>query len=184
MCATSLSWESVHRISSSWVDVLIDYVLLYRTAYCDCCVFTTDPTHDSMQFCANLVKSATETLATIKQAFGKKTWAVHGKSKARQVKRKIKRVLITFPWHLEDCSQRICPGRPKSTFRILQWLFTVTRWKYSKLSPHEFCRQKNWLLHHDKAPCSTSFTREFFWTKATWLSSPNLLTFLCFPDRR
>jgi hypothetical protein len=53
-------------------------------------------------------------------------------------------------------------------------------------------RQKNWLLQHNNAPSHTSFfTREFFYQKITWLSSPSHPTrltsppmTLCFPDWR
>jgi hypothetical protein len=71
--------------------------------------------------------------------------------KVRQVKSKVKSMLITFLWHQRDCSQRICLGRPNSQFCKLLWHFTLTAWKCVKTS--RLWQQKNWLLCHDNTPC-------------------------------
>jgi hypothetical protein len=111
------------------------------------------PQRNSIKFCADLEKWATETLAMIRQTFSKKkASAVHGKfnsprtKKAKQVKSKVK----------GDCSQIIRPSRPNNQFRLLLWLLRRVRENVRRLRP-ELWGQKNWLLHHDSAPSHTSF---------------------------
>jgi hypothetical protein len=86
---------------------------------------------NSIKFCANLGKSATETLAIIRQAFGEETFAAHGESKLIETekreadKEQSHEHAHHFLWHQGDCSQRIRPGRSNSQFRILLRRFTV-----------------------------------------------------------
>jgi hypothetical protein len=75
--------------------------------------------------CKSRKESATETLAMIRQAFGRKVWTWHGKSKFTETvkgetgEEQSEERAHYFLWHQGDCSQRICPGRPNSHFRIL-----------------------------------------------------------------
>jgi hypothetical protein len=69
------------------------------------------------------------------------------------------------------------------------WLLRPLREMCEDFAPN-FGDKKNWMLHHDNILSHTSFsTREFFFTKKTWLSSPThptrltcpLANFLCLP---
>jgi hypothetical protein len=126
MIVLSISLESVYKISHIWVEVLI-----FMPFYLESCIWP-DVIWQWIQqwvcikFCANLGKSATETTTVIRQAFGEesmsRTWEVQthrGPNKARQIKSKVKSMLITFLWHQRDCSQRISMGSPNSCFHIL-----------------------------------------------------------------
>jgi hypothetical protein len=46
---TNILWESVYKISCSWVDVLISYVLLFEVVYLTWCNFVMDPPKDQNQ---------------------------------------------------------------------------------------------------------------------------------------
>jgi hypothetical protein len=64
--------------------MVIFYVLLCGSIYLASCDFVMDPKKEQrvcIIFCTDFGKSATETLAMIRQTLGKKAWAVHGKSK-------------------------------------------------------------------------------------------------------
>jgi hypothetical protein len=92
---------------------------------------------NSIQFCANLRKSVTETLAMIRQVFGEGSM-----SRARKVQthrdRKWRdrwRVKSRARSSYSLTSQRIRPSRPNSQFRILLWRFMATALKCAKTSP-------------------------------------------------
>jgi hypothetical protein len=96
---------------------------------------------NSIKFCTNLGKSATKTLAMIRQAFWKRAWAVHGKFKFTETekgeigKEQSQEFAYHFLWHQGDCSQRIHHDRQKSRFRILLRRFAATAWKCANTSP-------------------------------------------------
>jgi hypothetical protein len=164
--------------------VLIFYVLLFGVVYLAWCNFAMNPTRESIKFCENLGKSATETLAIITQAFGEGSWTMHLKFNLTEtVKcRKVKSMLVIF-LRQGDCSQRIRSGRPNSKFRILLWRSMATAWKCAETSPGTR-RQKIGSCITTTDRLTLPFSKENFWRKTIWLSSTTYPTFLCFSDWR
>jgi hypothetical protein len=81
-----------------------------------------------MNFCANLGKSAMETLAMIRKVFGEesmsRTWAFEWHAQFRADRKsetgeEMSRACSSFSLIQGDCSQRIRLGRPNSQFGIL-----------------------------------------------------------------
>jgi hypothetical protein len=137
---------------------------------------------NNITFCENLRNSAMETLAMIRQVFGEESMShtrkvqTHGdwKKKVRQVKSKVKIMLIIFfdiKWIVH---KKIYPVGPNNEVRILLWLFTMAAWMCAKISPRT-------LATKELAVASRQHTLKFF-TKNAWLSSLTCPTFLCFPD--
>jgi hypothetical protein len=123
--SSSISWESVYKISRSWVEVLI--IMSYsETCICPDAI-SLMICKRNIRFCANLGKSATKTLTMIRHAFDQKTkrdrWRIES------------RACLSFSLTSRGCSQRILPGRPYSQIRMLLWCFTATAWKFAKTSP-------------------------------------------------
>jgi hypothetical protein len=85
---TSTSWESVFKISCSWVDLLISYVLLFGIMYLEWGDFVMDPKRKSIKFCANQEKCNDEMRSWqwLNKRSRKKAWAVHRKSKLTETK--------------------------------------------------------------------------------------------------
>jgi hypothetical protein len=94
---------------------------------------------NGVKFCANLGKSATKTLAMIRQVFVAESLSrtrevqTHRgegkKKKARQVKSEAKSILIIYVGHQGGCSQRICPSQTVNSAYccdVLQWNCTET----------------------------------------------------------
>jgi hypothetical protein len=139
------------------------------------CNFAMDLTNKQwvcIKFCANLRKSAIETLEVIRQVFGEEnrscTWKVQTRRDLKRWDRlRVKsRAFSSFSM----TSQRIRPGNPNSQLCILLWHFMVTVWKCVKSSPWT-------LVTKDLAvACLTlPFSSGNSWPK-TWLSSPTHLT--------
>jgi hypothetical protein len=76
----SISSESVYKISHTWVDVLIFYVVLFGAVYLAWCNFALDPMKGQLLILYKSRESATEFLAMIKWPSRKKAWAVYWKS--------------------------------------------------------------------------------------------------------
>jgi hypothetical protein len=113
---------------------------------------------------ASLRKSATESLATIRQAFGKKTWAVNGKSKLTETgEEQSQEHAHYFLWHQRDCSQRIRAGRPNSQFRILLCCSKVTAWKFAKTSPGTLATKELAVASRRRTISHFHLTKGFFY---------------------
>jgi hypothetical protein len=91
----------MYKISRSWVDMLIFYVLLFRILYlASCQMDSTEQQQVRIRFCANLGQIATESLVVIRQArkhesFTSSTNSTRSK-KVRHVKSKAKSMLMIF----------------------------------------------------------------------------------------
>jgi hypothetical protein len=111
--------ESVYKISGSWVEVLIFYFLLFGVV----CIWPDAISRWIRQrVCANKKKDATETLAVIRQAFGKESMSRTKlpRSKGKTDESKVKSMLITsFDIKAMIVRQKSRPGRANSQFRIL-----------------------------------------------------------------
>jgi hypothetical protein len=155
--STSISWESMYKISHIWVGMLTFYILLFGAMYLAWCDFTMDPTKEQqlcIAFCANLKTSATETLSmNAYEHSGKKAWVVHGKSKLTEIKNgetdeeQSQKHVHYFLWHQGDCLQRIHPGRPNSQFCVLLWCFMVTMWKCAKTKELALASRQHTVSH-------------------------------------
>jgi hypothetical protein len=67
--STSIPCESVYKMSCNWLYVLIFYTLLFEAVHLTWCYFAMDLTKEQqlwIEFCANVGKSATETLTMIR----------------------------------------------------------------------------------------------------------------------
>jgi hypothetical protein len=172
----------------SLVDVLIFYVLIFGVVYLAWCDFTTDLTAIVYQ---SLGKSATETLAMTRQAFGEESTSRTRKvqthrdwRRARLVRSKIKGMLIAFLWHKGDRSQRIRPGRPNNQFRILLWRFTPTAWKCVKTSVRTLATKDVTAASRQRTASHFLFHRGIFYQKQhDYYLSPTSL-FSALPDWR
>jgi hypothetical protein len=100
--------------------------------------------------------------------------------KARQVKSKVKGMLIIFLWYQGDCSQIIRPGRPNNQFRILLWRFRRLRENVRRLRPELWLRKK-WLLLHDNTTSHISLFNKEIFTKKQHDRCPHPPSFSLFP---
>jgi hypothetical protein len=139
-----ISWESVYKISHSWVDVLIFLVLLFWVFFLPGLMRFRDGSDSkcASHFVQILEKVRQRPWQWWDKHSGKGAWAVHGKykltetqKKVRQAKSKVSSMLISFLDIKGDCSHWIHPGRPNSQVCMLLWRFTETAWKYAKISP-------------------------------------------------
>jgi hypothetical protein len=109
---------------------------------------------------------------------GKKEWVVHGKSKLTETEigetgeEQSLENAHHFLWYLGNCSQWICSGKPNAyCCYILRRLRNV-----QNLPPELWRQRKSLLLHYNASSHSSFSTREFFYERTTWQSSPIRLT--------
>jgi hypothetical protein len=144
--------------------MLISYVHLSGVMYLAWCNITLNPTVCEQLILWKFRKSATETLAMVRQDFGGggEAGAVHGKCK-----------LTETEWQRNNLS-----GRLNNKFRIPLWRFTPTAWKYVKNSPRTLATKGCCIM---TTQCYISFfTREFL-TKNNMTGVPHPHFFSLFP---
>jgi hypothetical protein len=123
---------------------------------------------NSIKLCASIGKSATETLAMIRQAFGEEGMSrtrnvqTHRDREKRDRWRAKSRACSSFFYFKGIvCKEFVLAGQTANSAYycdVLRWLGEYVR----RLRP-ELWGQNYWLLYHDKAPSHTSsFIREFF----------------------
>jgi hypothetical protein len=120
--STSISWESVYKLSCKWVDVLT------------WCNFVMNLTKEHHQIMCNLGKGVTETLARKRELYTGVWMAclVQGRlKKARQMKSKVKTMLIIFFDIKGIVHKKILSGRPNSQFCIIPLCFMATAWNWA-----------------------------------------------------
>jgi hypothetical protein len=141
-------------------------VLLFGVVYWPNAVSQWIRQGNSVIFCTNLGKSATETLAMIRQAFSKELNEPCTESpnsprlrNARQANSKLKSILIIF-LQIEIVPKEFLLAGQTINFVHYCDVLRRLRGNVRRLLP-ELWRQKNWLSHHDNAPFHASvFTRE------------------------
>jgi hypothetical protein len=135
-------------------------------------------------FCANLAKRATETLAMIRQAFGKESMSRTRKVQTRRDRKRQdrwrakSRACYSFSLTSSITSQRFCPG---SQFRILLWRFAATAWKCEKTSPRTLETKELALASRERTIAHFLFHQAILYQEqqpTTWLSSPTHPRFL------
>jgi hypothetical protein len=98
--------------------------------------------------------------------------------KARQVKSKVKSMLIIFIWQQGDFHKKfILAGQTVISAHYCDVLWRL-RENTRRFRP-ELWRQNNWLLHHENAPSHNFFFKEEFFTKNK-MTPPT--PFFCFTD--
>jgi hypothetical protein len=125
----------------------------------------------------------------IRQAFGEESMSCTRRvqthldqKKARQVKSKVKSMLITFLWHQGDCSQRIHAGRPYSQFHILLWHFTVIASKCAKTSPWTLVTKELAVASRQSTFLHFLFHQHDYHTPPTLLAWLGSMRLPCFPN--
>jgi hypothetical protein len=75
----SISWELVYKISLSWVDMLIFYVLLFGVVYLAWCDFVMDSTKEFTSHFVQLWEKVWQRpWQWLDKCLGKLPWAIHG----------------------------------------------------------------------------------------------------------
>jgi hypothetical protein len=140
-----------------------------------------DSTKEQHQIFANLGKSATDSLAMIRQAFGEECMSrtrmfewhvqVHQERKARQVKSKVKSMLIV----LFDIKGII--HLAGQIVNSVYYCDLLKRLRENEGRLHtELWRQKNRMLQHDNTPSRASYSpRIFFYQKYDCRPPPTLI---------
>jgi hypothetical protein len=128
---TSISWESVYKISHSWVDVLI-----FMYFYLESCIWP-DAIYDwSASECTSNLLPMSEKVwwrpwQWSDKHSGKKAWVVQTEKGEEQSQE----LANNFPWHQENCLQRIRTGSPNSQFCIILWRVMAMAWRHLNTSP-------------------------------------------------
>jgi hypothetical protein len=120
-------------------------------------------------FCANIRKIRQRSWQWLDKCLGKKSM-----SHTRMFE-----WLAHYFLHHEDCSQRICTGRPNSQYCILLWCCTPTAWN----APNFGDKRTGCCIMITNYLTLLFFTREFLIKNHDYCPLTHL-TFLCFPDWR
>jgi hypothetical protein len=91
--------------------------------------------------------------------------------KARQVKSKVKSMLIIFAIS-RGCSQKICPGRSNSQSCTPPWRCAVTAWKCVNTLHSTLATKELAVASQQNTISQFLFHQGIFWPKTTWLLSP------------
>jgi hypothetical protein len=179
--STSISWDSVYKISPSWADMLI-----FMSFYLESCIWRDalsqwirQRNSDDATFLSKVITGDESWIygydpETKQQSSQWKRPNSPRLKKARQVKSKVKS--FSSFWRQADCSQYVLAGQTVNSAYYCDVLWRL-RENMQRLRP-KLWWQNNWLLHHDSAPSHFLFHQGIFDQKHDCRPPHTLLTWL------